>query len=227
MIKPYYTRLQFQQSPEYSCVWTLGLTSLRIQDYDLDRVQVFLCLWTLGLSALYIQDSDHNRVWVFLCLWTLGSSSLCIQDSDHNRVWVFLCLWTLGLSSLCIQDSDHNRVQVFLCLWTHGLSSLLYTRLWSQRSPSIPVSMDAWFEFSIIYKTLITTEFKCSCISGRLVWLLYYLLYYPRDASISRFTRSLATTTWLTCSPPIPPTKGPWTGFATSWYCISDLTLLL
>ena len=75
------------------------MSSLHIQDSNLNGVRVFLCLWMLGW-VLYKLDSDLNGVQVFLCLWTLGLSSLHIQDSDLNEVWVFLCLWTLGLSSL-------------------------------------------------------------------------------------------------------------------------------
>jgi len=47
---------------------------------------MFLYLWTPNLSSLCLQDSDLNEVRMFLYLWTLNLSSIRIQDSDLNGV---------------------------------------------------------------------------------------------------------------------------------------------
>ena len=133
MIKPYYTRLRLQQSPSIPVsrhlVWVL-----------------YVYKTPISTESEYSCVSGH-LVWVLYVYKTLiTTESKCSCVSGH-MVWVLYY----------IQDSDHNVVRVFLYLWTLGLSSLLYTRLWSQQSSSVPVSLEDWFDFYTTFYTILET----------------------------------------------------------------------
>ena len=102
-------------------------------------------------------------------------------NNSYARLALYSC-WSSALTSLlpcgaepiCIlglwdEDALLSSHLLILtpCAWVgHGFST--YTRLQSQRSPSVPVSLDLY-----VYKTPVSTESECSCVFGCLVWVLY------------------------------------------------------